>query len=185
MVPSANESVLYELAKIATYRSISNGNQQAMLLACYMPSSRHFSLRDFRSPYHLRYFDLFSFSLLYISNSPFFFPLPLVFLHILLVYWSTSTSDEHFSELSHSTSRGIATEVGRYTAWGGTRLCAIVVSRLLFPGNSTSFTNYPLRAHTIRKWRSLPDIVANAAPIRERVTVPENGDGAGSYLAIV
>lgn len=34
---------------------------------------------------------------------------------------------------------------------------AIVVSRLLFPSNSTSFTNYPLRAHAVRKWRSSPD----------------------------
>lgn len=36
-------------------------------------------------------------------------------------------------------------------------VCAIVVSRLLFPGNFTSFTNYPPRAHAVRKWRCSPD----------------------------
>lgn len=57
--------------------------------------------------------------------------------------------------------------------WGTRRrgLCAIVVSRLLFPGNSTSFTNYPLRAHAVRKWRCSPGIVAgDDAPA-------EKGDG--------
>lgn len=48
----------------------------------------------------------------------------------------------------------------------------MVVSRLLFPGNSTSFTNYPLRARARRtKVAELADVVANAAPT-------EKGDGA-------
>lgn len=118
--------------------------------------------------------------LLLASRHPFLFPyLVLIFPRMLFAH--SNSIYERFSEYLPSAAPP-ASRPRQMQRTRGRRLCAIVVSRLLFLGNFTSFTNYPLRAHAVRKWRCSPDI---AALTEKRVTVPENGDGVGSYLAIV
>lgn len=147
----------------------------------YVSSSRlmhpHLPLESLL-PSHVSFISFFPFRCL--SSYPFLFPhLVLIFPRILLAHSNSIYERTLFRILP---SRTPALQPGQMQSTKGWRLCAIVVSRLLFPGNFTSFTNYPLRAHAVRKWRCSPDI---AALTEKRVTVPENGDGVGSYLAIV
>lgn len=103
--------------------------------------------------YHV-FFILFFLSFLS-AVSPFypFLLLVLILPRILLAHPNSTYKSERFSE--YFPPPDIATETGR--VWRDRRLYAIVVSRLLFPGNFTSFANYPLRAHAVWMCRGSPD----------------------------
>lgn len=107
----------------------------------------------------------FSFSFLH----PFLFPY-----HVLPVCRSriqTPSTSERFSEYLPPAASP-ASQPKQMQRTRGRRLCAIVVSRLLFLGNFTSFTNYPLRAYAVQKWRCSPDIAALTG---------KEGDGAREW----
>lgn len=171
----------------SVYQNISDVNRAAMALTWYLPPSRfkHRSLYDFRlpcTPYTLYYLRFpLSYTSLSLSFSP-FFCLSSLFLSVYI----RSYLFEHTSTLALFRTSTTCRYV--YTIWERRRrrgLCTIVVSRLLFPGNSTSFTNYPLRARIVRKWRSSPTLPTNVVPVEKGDDDPKNGDDAGSYLAIV
>lgn len=133
-----------------TNRNISYVNRQETALTwhtchprvSYIPVS--FSHLYYRVMYPLSQFPFRFLPILFSFHTSFsFFP-------VCCSRIQTASTSERFSEYFPSAAPP-ASRPRQMQRTRGRRLCAIVVSRLLFLGNFTSFTNYPLRAHAIRK----------------------------------